>query len=125
MFMAQKSKKLGEILYGAKLVPKEALIEAIKTAKNTNKRLGEVLIEHGHIDEDTLAKALSKQFGIKYINLDSVLIPGDATSMVPEDLMKRHNIIPLGKTDGKLQLVIGDPTDLETLDTLKFRLNRY
>jgi shikimate kinase len=47
------------------------------------------------IDEDTLAKALAKQFGLKYVDLDQVTIPSDAVKIVPEDLIRRHGILPL------------------------------
>ena len=77
------------------MVEKQALINAIKTAKSSNKRLGQVLLELGLINEDTLAKAIAKQFGLKYVDLDEVTIPPDAVKIIPEDLIKRHNILPL------------------------------
>ncbi|OHB67716.1 MAG: hypothetical protein A2Y77_13780, partial [Planctomycetes bacterium RBG_13_62_9] len=114
---------LGEILFKAGLVQKDALINAIKTAKSSNKRLGQVLIELGLINEETLAKALAKQFGLKYVDLDQVPIPPDATKIVPEDLIKRHSILPLSTSNGKLKLVISDPMDLEMMDSVRLRLN--
>jgi type IV pilus assembly protein PilB len=114
---------LGEILYKAGLVEKQALINAIKTAKSSNKRLGQVLIELGLINEDTLAKALAKQFGYKYVDLDQVEVPADATKIVPEDLIKRHSVLPLGAGNGRLKLVIGDPMDLDMMDSVRLRLN--
>ena len=121
--MAKKRRYLGEILYKAGLVKKEALINAIRTSKTSNKRLGQVLIELGLIDEETLTKAIAKQFGLKYVNLDEVSIPSNATKLVPEELIKRHNILPLSMDNGKLKLVISDPLDLDTMDTIRFRLN--
>ena len=53
--MAKKRKHLGEILFRAGLVDKQALINAIKTAKAKNRRLGQVLLELGLIDEETLS----------------------------------------------------------------------
>ena len=122
--MAKKGKHLGEILYKAKLVEKQAIIEAIKTAKTSNKRLGQVLIEKGLITEDILTKVLAKQSGLRYVNVDKAPIPTDAGSLVSRDLMKKHNVIPLGEDNGKLKLIIGDPADLEMMDALRFRLNR-
>lgn len=121
--MAKERKHLGEILYKAGLVKKEALINAIKTSKTSNKRLGQVLLELGLIDEDTLTKAIARQFGLEYVNLDKITIPSDAAKIVPEDLIKRHNVLPLGMNNGKLKLIIGDPTNLDTVDAIRFRLN--
>ena len=121
--MTKKRRHLGEILFKAGLVEKQALIKAIKTAKSSNKRLGQVLLELGLINEDTLAKAIAKQFGLKYVNLDEVTIPTEATKIVPEDLIKRHNILPLSMNNGHLKLVISDPMDLDMMDSVRLRLN--
>ncbi|MBN2138540.1 MAG: Flp pilus assembly complex ATPase component TadA [Sedimentisphaerales bacterium] len=122
--MAERRRRLGEILFKAKLVEKQALVNAIKTSQAENKRLGQVLIELGLISEDILTKVLAKQFGMRYVNIDKVEIPADSGSLVPEDLMKRYNVLPLGENNGKLRLAISDPSDIEGLDALHFRLNR-
>src|SRR5512146_2909398 len=117
--MTKERRHLGEILFKAGLVEKQALINAIKTAKSSNKRLGQVLLELGLINEDTLAKAIAKQFGYPYVDLDQVTVPPDAAKIVPEDLIKRHNILPLSVNTGRLKLVIGDPTDLDMMDSIR------
>lgn len=121
--MARQRRHLGEILFKAGLVKKDAIVNAIKASKANNKRLGQILLEQGLIDEETLTKAIAKQFGLKYVNLDEVTIPVDATKLIPEDLIKRHNVLPLSMNNGKLRLVISDPMDLETMDAIRFRLN--
>ncbi|MFH1883780.1 MAG: ATPase, T2SS/T4P/T4SS family [Planctomycetota bacterium] len=121
--MAKQRKRLGEILYKAGLVEKQALINAIKTSKSNNKRLGQILLELGLIDEDALTKAIAKQFDLQYIDLDKTTIPQDAAKLIPQELMKRHNVLPLGMNNGKLKVVICDPLDLEMMDAIRFRLN--
>jgi len=121
--VAKKRIHLGEILYKAGLVEKEALINAIKTSKTNHKRLGQVLLESGLLDEETLTKAIAMQFGLGYVNLDKTIIPPDILKLVPEDVIKMHNVLPLGVENGKLLLIIGDPLDLEAMDTVRFRLN--
>jgi len=105
------------------LLDKESLTKAIKTARAMNKRLGEFLIEKGLLDEDKVYRALAKQFDLEYVDLDEASLPSDATKLVPEDLMKKYNILPLEMTNGRLKLLISDPLDLNALDMLRFRLN--
>jgi len=119
----KQRRHLGEILYKSGLVQKDALVNAIKTAKNSNKRLGQVLIELGLIDEETLTKAIAKQFGLQYIDIDTAPIPPDPARLIPAELMKRHNVLPLEMTNGKLKVIISDPMDIESMDALRFRLN--
>jgi len=121
--MAKKRRHLGEILYRAGVVEKRSLINAIKTSKSNNKRLGEVLLELGLVDEDTLTKALAKQSGLKYVNLDQTKIGPDVLKLIPEDTVRKHNVLPLGMNNGRLKLVISDPSDLDTMDAIRFRLN--
>ncbi len=121
--MAKKKRHLGEILYKAGLVDKQAIIEAHRTSKASGKRLGDVLLEKGLIDENTLTKAIAKQFGLKYVNLDKTPPPPDAMKLVPEDLIRKHNVLPLGMDNGRLKLVINDPMDLDAMDSVRFRMN--
>jgi len=121
--MATKRRRLGEIIYKAGLVEKQALIKAIKASQSNNKRLGQILLEQGLIDEENLTKVVAKQFGMEYINLDRASISPDAAKFIPEDLIKKHNIIPLEMNNGRLKLVISDPSDLGMMDAIRFRLN--
>ena len=121
--MSKSKRRLGEILYKKGYVGKEKLIEAIKKGKKEKKRLGEVLIADGLATEDQVYKALARQFGFEFVDLDTVEIPSDVTKLVPDDIIKKHKIIPLSQDNGELRVVIKDPMDLDTMDLLRFRLN--
>lgn len=121
--MIKKRRHLGEILYSKGLVDKESLIKAIKKAKESNKRLGEMLIQMGLANEDQVFEALAKQFGMDYVDLDKVEVPENAKQLIPEELIKKHRILPLSKDNGTLKVIIKDPLDLDLLDLLRFRLN--
>jgi type IV pilus assembly protein PilB len=121
--VAKKRRHLGEILYKAGLVDKVALVNAIKTSKANHRRLGQVLLDSGLLDEETLTKAIASQFGLEYIDLDKTSIPPEALKLIPEDFVKRHNVLPLGMDNGRLKLIISDPMDLDAMDAVRFRLN--
>ncbi|AQT68518.1 Type II traffic warden ATPase [Anaerohalosphaera lusitana] len=121
--MSKKRKKLGEILYRSKLVDKETLIKAIKEARKNGRRLGEQLIETGKASESQIAKALAHQFGFKYVNLDKVDIPDSAMKLIPDEIRKKHQVLPLEQNNGAMRVIISDPMDLDLLDMLRFRLN--
>ncbi|MHC4634548.1 MAG: GspE/PulE family protein [Planctomycetota bacterium] len=121
--MAKKRRKLGEILFSAGVVKKQALIDAIKTSRSSDRRLGDVLLELGLIDQTNLTKAIATQFGLKYINLEKIEIPQEVLDILPEDLIRKHKVLPLGMNNGRLKLVINDPLDLEAMDAIRFRLN--
>ena len=121
--MAKERRTLGEILYKWGLIDKKSLAEALKTSKTNNQSLAQTLLEMELVKEDDIAKALAKQFGTKYIDLDSHPITQSTLKLIPQDVIQKHRVLPLSRSNGKLQIVISDPSDLNTLDALRFRLN--
>ncbi len=118
-----KRNKLGEILLEWKAISPNDLADALTYAQENGKRIGEALIEMERTDEETVTKALALQFGMDYTELDANSVDQDLLHTIPEDVIRTHNVVPLSKTDGRLNIVITDPLDLETLDLLRFRLN--
>ncbi len=122
--MARLRKKLGEILVGWGVCSNEQIDKAMQAARTGGKRIGDTLVELGFAKEDQVAKALATQFGMEFVDLTA---PGIAEKvdlkLIPEDLIKKHVILPMARTNGRLQLIIHDPLDLELQDMLRFRLN--
>jgi type IV pilus assembly protein PilB len=121
--MAKKRSKLGSILYKSKLVDKESLIKAIKKGQKEGKKLGEVLIDMKILSEDDVASALAKQFGYEYVDLEGLEISENTKKLIPDELIRKHFVIPLGQENGDIRVAIGDPLNIELLDMLRFRLN--
>jgi type IV pilus assembly protein PilB len=122
--MARKRKKLGEILLEWGTVTQSQIDQATGIAKGSGKRLGEALVEAGFCKEEEVAKALATQFDMEYIDLDAPDISDDIDmSLVSDDLIRKHLILPMNKSGGKMKIIIHDPMDLELLDLLRFRLN--
>jgi len=122
--MARKQRKLlGQILVDWGVVAPAAVEEALAHAKKEHMKIGEALVALGLADEEDVTKALATQYDMEYIDLEqTAALPGDM-SLIPEDLIRKHLVLPLGREDGRLKVVITDPLDLETLDMLQFRLN--
>ena len=122
--MSKKRKKLGETLVGWGLLDAAALADALQYATEHNKRIGEALIELELCSEDDVTKALATQFGLEYIDLDKHVVDRDALGLIPAKLIEDYLVLPLGEEGNRLKVIITDPLDLETLDLLRFRLNR-
>ncbi|MFW5653419.1 MAG: GspE/PulE family protein, partial [Planctomycetota bacterium] len=122
--MARKRLKLGEILIKAGKLKEEQLEQGLNMAKGSGKRLGEALVDIGAIKESDLYRALGYQFDMPYIDLDKEGVADKVDmSLIPEDLIKKHFVLPISKTGNKLRIIITDPLDLQLLDMLRFRLN--
>jgi type IV pilus assembly protein PilB len=115
--------KIGEILVANKVATDDKVKEAIEMAKSTGKRVGEVLIEMRVCSEEDVARALAAQFGMEFLNLDRAEDSARIDmSLMKEEIIKKHVVLPLSKTGGRLKVLIHDPMDLEMLDMLRFRL---
>ncbi len=122
--MAKKRKKLGEILVEWRIVNSVQLTEGIKYATEHFKRVGQALVEIGACNDDDIAKALAAQFGLEFVDLDKHGVDHDVLDLIPAKFSQDYQVLPLGEDNGRLKVVITDPLDLETLDLLRFRVNR-
>ncbi len=122
--MARKSRqKLGEILVVRGKVAEEALAGALADARANRKKIGEVLVERNLVTDEDVARALGEQFGLTFFDLDK---PENSARVnrknLPDDIIKKNQILPLEKEGGRLRIVIHDPVDFDLLETLRFRV---
>jgi len=122
--MTKKRQKLGEILVGWGVITEETVTEALQYGMEHRKRIGEALVEMEKCSEDDVAKALASQFGLEYIDLDRHPVDRNILELIPAKMVEENMILPLGEEGNRLKVVVTDPLDLETLDLLRFRLNR-
>jgi type IV pilus assembly protein PilB len=118
--LAKRSKKkIGEILLEHGAVDQATLAAAISEAKSSGKRVGEVLIENGACDERKIAKALADQFGVEFIDLEK---PEALTKvdrgLLKEDLQRKYSVLPLRRERGALLLCVHDPLEIEAFDLI-------
>ncbi len=122
--MARQRKKLGEILVGWGILDEQAVTEALQYGMEHGKRIGEAIVEMELAEEDDVVKALAAQHGWEYIDMDKQPVNRDVLDLIPSKLIEDLTVLPLAEEGEKLKIIITDPLDLETLDLLKFRLNR-
>ena len=101
--MARSRKNLGELLVGWGVVTADQLDAATKTASRTGKRLGEALVEAGYASDEQVAKALAQQLDMEYVDLSAEgVVERIDTKLIPDDLIKKHQVLPFGKANGRL-----------------------
>ena len=112
--------RIGDILLHNNIISQEDLNKALSQQKNSNDKLGHILIKLGMITEDDLINAYSQQMGKEPIGFEEILKADlEVTALLSEDFAKEKNIIALNKTAGSIIVVMSDPEDLSTLDSVK------
>ncbi len=110
---------LGEMLLAAEAIKEDQLEMALAEQRRTRTLLGEVLVSLGFTTEDVVARTVSEQSGIPYVQVPQVALPPQLLKLVPEDLCRKHKLIAMGVEGAILRLAMANPFDVVALDTLR------
>jgi len=112
--------RLGELLTKASLISQDQLKEALKVQKETGGKLGETLIKLGFVSEEDITECLSQQFGVPSINLQHFEIDENVIKLIPAEVARKYNILPVNKTGATITIAMADPTNVFAMDDIKF-----
>ena len=111
--------RLGDLLISAGLITEEQLQEGLQLQKGTGKRLGTVLLENGFITESELIEALQMQLGIEFIDLSKVNIPTELVQMVPKNIAKQYQVVPVRLNRDELYIAMSDPLNFYAIEEVR------
>ena len=112
--------KLGELLVKAKLINDSQLDHALEQQKQTGGRLGEHLVRLGFVAEEDILDCLSQQYGVPSINLRHFEIDESILRLIPADVARKYQFIPVSKTGATLTVAMADPTNVFAMDDITF-----
>ncbi|MBV2193408.1 MAG: GspE/PulE family protein [Azonexus sp.] len=111
--------RLGDLLIQQGLLTEEQLKIALDEQKRTGRKLGRVFVESGYVTEAGISQALARQLRIPFIELKSFTPRADLIKLLPEAPARRFRALVLGEMpDGRLQIGMSDPTDLQAYDEI-------
>ncbi|HUT14087.1 MAG TPA: GspE/PulE family protein [Thermoguttaceae bacterium] len=113
-----------EILIRQSIISPEQLQEALEMSDKTGRKLPETLSQLGYASGEDVIRAMAEQHGRDYVNLAEVVIPPAIVELVPESVARENAVLPLTESDGELTVIVSDPLDFETIEKLRFILNR-
>ena len=112
--------RVAELLAKGGIVSREQLSEAYKKEKENNSSLSKEVVRLGFTTEEVLAEFLAKQFGIECVELLAADIDDAVFSVVPPQIVQKHQVIPIKLVGSSLTIAIADPTDLVAINEVKF-----
>ncbi|MEK7130124.1 MAG: GspE/PulE family protein [Patescibacteria group bacterium] len=112
-------KQLIKILTKTKILPKDAIEQAIKDAQEQNKHLDAFILEKKLVEEEPLFQAIAKFYNVPFIDLKNKAIRKDILEIVPEPIAENHHIIAFDKDDESLSIATLDPEDIETIGFIR------
>jgi type IV pilus assembly protein PilB len=120
--MAEEKKSFGEFLVGLGVLTPDQLKRTSQEQKQRGERLEQTAIRLGYAKEELILQCLADYSNLPYVDLDTYLIDENIVKTIPEELARRHTLIPLFKIGNTLTVAMPNPLNLLALDEVKNRV---
>jgi len=112
-------KSLGEMLVEENLITPAQLEGALAQQRQQGGKLSDILLKQGLVKAEQLAIVLSIQLNLPLIDLKRHTVQPEALQFIPEDMARKHALIPLDIVNDSLMIVMADPEDIRTIEDVK------
>ena len=112
-------KKIGDILIEQGYINQSQLTQALEEQKLTGEKIGEVLIKKGWLSQEELDFALGAQKGIARFDLSNYIIEPPVIKLVPEDFARKYMLIPVFLVENTLTVAMSEPSNVFIIDELQ------
>jgi type IV pilus assembly protein PilB len=123
MVVVKRRIGIGETLVEKKLITNEELEIALKKQEKTKERLGEILIDLGYLEKETVLEALGEQNNVKVKNIEDKDLKLDVMSVLSEEYMKKKAVLPLRINGKRLVVAMENPKDSFLIDEIQMKTN--
>ena len=82
------------------------------------------LIKDGIISDADVSRTLAAQAHMDWIDISSMVIPPQIIKQIRAEEARRFKVIPVAFAETGLIVAVGDPLDIDTIDSLSFLLQR-
>jgi len=107
---------LGALLAEAGLLDESEIDSALRTARRSGKRLGEVLIEQGLVTSVDVVRLVAQQRGLPFVDVASLPVDPAAARLLSADQARSFRTLPIGFVRGLPVVALADPSDDEAMD---------
>lgn len=83
----------------------------------------DALIELDFITKDEVMVMLAQQYGMESVDLSGVEIQPEVLALMPPEVALKYNVVPVAFHADTLTIAMSDPTDVSTLDSLRYVLS--
>ena len=121
--MGGKDDYLVNVMIDMGLLSNEQVSKYSAEAEAAGFGLIEYLLSKNVIRPSDVTYARASYFGAEVVNLSELKISDDVIASVPRHVAKRYKVIPVYKHDNTIGIALTDPSDLSTIDALRYILN--
>ncbi len=104
--MTEARKRIGELLIEAGFMNESQLRIALTEQQAWGGRLRNHIVRLKFITEEKLTKFLSQKLKIKYVDISKMKIEPSTIELISEEISRKYNVLPLGvKTEGDKKIL--------------------
>jgi len=118
----EKYKRIGQLLLEKGMINERQLEQALEEQKLTGKLLGRIFVDMGIVKEDDILQLLGARSGFSVVRLKDMKIPKEVIDKVPASVAKIYTILPVSVESNQLSIAIADPLNVAAFDDLRFTL---
>ncbi|MCS7311007.1 MAG: hypothetical protein NZ741_12390, partial [Armatimonadetes bacterium] len=118
-------RKLGEILIDLGHIDHVQLEEALQEQARSGGLLGEVLLRLGYINADQLAEAQAEQYDVDYEKVTPESVQPEAINKIPPVMARSMRVLPLRIEGERLVVAMENPLDVDAIEVLRRHSGMY
>jgi type IV pilus assembly protein PilB len=113
-------RKLGQILVDLGHINDDQLWDILEEQKQSpGTVIGQVAVRMGLITQAQVTEALAEQWGMPVVNLEETNIQPNVLEIVPQTMAEMYHIMPISLKNGVLTVAMADPQNVGALDDLR------
>ena len=112
-------KKLGEILVQAGVVDDLQLQAALAEQAGSGGLLGEILVRRGMVNETDIVRTIATQFSLPYLSAEQLEISSKVAKLLPVEFMRRNHLVPLDRFGNCLTVLIAGMLGADVLTQIE------
>ena len=117
--MKVSNESLKKILVGEGYLTEHDFTDAEQAAKDLGRKLEDILIFRGFVNEENLSKLFAEHLKVKFVSVGRMIIPPEVLKLIPEKLARNYRMVPFEAKDGMLSVAMEDPGDFEAFEYAK------
>jgi len=107
---------LKQILVKSGFIKEADFDEAAESAAYLGKKVEDILVFKGFINEEDLGKLTAEYLKVPFVNISQQVLSDEILKAIPEKLARSYRMVPFEKTDNAIKLAMEDPTNFEALE---------
>ena len=120
--MAEKDDYLVDILVDLGFVTADQVASLRPEAEGAGVGLVDLMLANKLLRPVDVTQAKAAHFGAEVVNLSEQKISDEVIAAIPRHIAKKYRVVPVIKHDGNLTVALADPSDLDTIDSLRHLL---